>query len=85
VSNLSFVSKMVDRAAAEQLVDYLEATELMPKLQSAYSRYHSTETAVLRVMSDILTTVDDQQVTLFAAALLDLMQPLTVSITTLYC
>ena len=50
--------------------DYLEANELMPKLQSAYRKHHSTETAVLRVLSDILTAIDQQQVTLLA--LLDL-------------
>ena len=70
VSNLSFVSKLVERVAVKQLVEYLEANELMPKLQSAYRKHHSTETAVLRVLSDILTAVDKQQVTLLA--LLDL-------------
>ena len=38
----------------------------MPKLQSAYRKHHSTETAVLRVLSDILTAIDKQQVTLLA-------------------
>ena len=62
--------------AVKRLVDYLEANELMPKLQSAYRKHHSTETAVLRVLSDILTAIDKQQVTLLA--LLDLrVQPFT--------
>jgi len=66
VSNLSFVSKLVERAAVKQLVDYLEVNELLPKLQSAYRKHHSTETAVLRVLSDILTAIDNQQMTLLA-------------------
>ena len=70
MSNLSFVSKLVESTAVKQLVDYLEVNELMPKLQSAYRKHHSTETAVLRVLSDIFTTMDNQQVTLLA--LLDL-------------
>jgi len=70
ISNLSFVSKLVERAAVKQLVDYLEVSEFMPKLQSACRKHHSTETAVLRVLSDILTAMDNQQVTLLA--LLDL-------------
>jgi len=48
VSNLSFVSKLVEGAAVKQLVDYLEVNEFMPKLQSAYRKHRSTETAVLR-------------------------------------
>jgi len=66
VSNLSFVSKLVERATVKQLVDYLEVSEFMPKRR----KHHSTETAVLRVLSDILTAMDNQQVTL--TALLDL-------------
>jgi hypothetical protein len=70
VSNLSFVSKLVERVAVKQLVDYLETSGLMPPLQSAYRRHHSTETALLKVLSDILMAADDRKVTLLA--LLDL-------------
>ena len=42
----------------------------MPQLQSAYRRHHSTETALLKVLSDIYDAVDRQQVTLLG--LLDL-------------
>jgi len=70
VSNLTFVSKLVERVAVKQLVEYLEANELMPRWQSAYRRHHSTETALLKVLSDALTAADNQKVTLLA--LLDL-------------
>ena len=70
VSNLSFVSKLVERVAARQLMDYLTAKNLMPKLQSAYRRHHSTETAMLKVLSDVLLAANNQKVTLLA--LLDL-------------
>jgi len=70
VSNLSFVSKLVERVAVIQLTDYLESHQLMPLLQSAYRRHHSTETALLKVLSDVLTAADDKKVTLLA--LLDL-------------
>ena len=43
---------------------------LMPRLQSAYRRHHSTETALLRVVSDILRAVDSGKVALLS--LLDL-------------
>ena len=49
----------------------------MLQLQSAYRRHHSTETALLKVLSDIYAAVDSQQVVLLG--LLDLFrQRLTV-------
>ena len=70
VSNLSFISKLVERVVARQLMDYLTANPFVPKFQSAYRRYHSTETAMLKVLSDVLLAADNQKVTLLA--LLDL-------------
>lgn len=70
VSNLSFVSKLVERLAVRQLLNYLETNELLPPLQSAYRRHHSTETALLKVLSDIMDAADNKKVTLLA--LLDL-------------
>ena len=40
VSNLSFVSKLVERIVASQLKDYLTLNNLLPQLQSAYKRHH---------------------------------------------
>ena len=43
---------------ARQLLDYLYTADLMPDMQSAYRAHHSTETAVLKVLADILRAVD---------------------------
>ena len=69
VSNLSFLSKTVERVVADQLNRYLASGGFMPPLQSAYRACHSTETA-LRVMSDVFAAADQQRVTLLG--LLDL-------------
>ena len=42
VSNLTFMSKIVERLVSRQLVDFLERTLLLPSLQSAYRKNHST-------------------------------------------
>ena len=70
VSNLTFMSKVIERLVARQLTNYLLSNALMPVLQSAYRKDHSTETALLRVTSDILFAADQGQVTLLS--LLDL-------------
>jgi hypothetical protein len=45
-SNLSMLSKTLERLVASQLLDYLRVADLLPDLQSAYRAHHSTETAV---------------------------------------
>ena len=48
VSNLTFMSKLVERVVASRLSSYVNVS-LMLQLQSAYRRHHSTETSLLRV------------------------------------
>ena len=52
ISNLQFVSKLVERAAADQLQSYLVKNNLFPTLQSAYGPKHSIETALLKIKNE---------------------------------
>jgi hypothetical protein len=70
ISNLSVVSKLLERLVAKQLVSYLSANGLLPRFQSAYRSGHSTETAVTKVLSDIRTAIDSGDISVLA--LLDL-------------
>ena len=70
VSNLSFISKLTERAVAMQIQSHKAAHSLYPPLQSAYRKYQRTETALLKVKNDILMSMNRQHVTLLV--LLDL-------------
>ena len=58
VSNLSFLSKVIEKVIASRLADHMAANDLMDPMQSAYRKGHSTETALLRVHNDIIGAVD---------------------------
>ena len=70
VSNLTVLSKLLERCVYEQISTYLQCNGLLPERQSAYRRYHSTETAMLRLLSDAYVAADAGRVTLLS--LLDL-------------
>ena len=70
ISNLTFLSKLLERAAYEQIVGYLDRFQLLPELPSAYRKHRSTETATIKVMSDGYEAADAGSVTLLG--LLDL-------------
>ena len=59
VSLLSFLSKLLERVVAKQLVSHLESQSLFVSVQSAYRATHSTETVLLKVLNDILSSVDN--------------------------
>ena len=64
VSNLPFISKLAEKASVNQLSGHMNKVRSLPSGQSAYRPFHSTETALLKVQSDILLNMDDQKVTL---------------------
>ena len=62
VSNLSFLSKLLERVPQVRLQVFLDDNDMLPASQSAYRQYHSTETAVLKIYNDILLAADSGQV-----------------------
>jgi len=58
VSNLTFMLKVAERLVCQQFCTFLEKHSLLPSHQSAYWRHHSTETAVLKIVLDLLLACD---------------------------
>ena len=59
VSNLSHLSKILDRIDHRQVISHLEEFKLLPDFQSAYRRGRSTETVVLKVYSDLVDAISN--------------------------
>ena len=57
VANLSFISKIIEKAIATQIHSHLLYNDIVDTFQSAYKTGHSCETALLRVYNDIVTTI----------------------------
>ena len=70
VSNLPFLSKIIERVVVARLKEHMSEHNLCEGMQSAYKAGHSTETALVRVKNDILTCMDKNQCVLLV--LLDL-------------
>ena len=70
VSNLSIVSKLLERVALNQLNRYLEENDLHCSLQSGYRPNHSCETLLVRVSDDVLREIHSDNIVI--VVLLDL-------------
>jgi hypothetical protein len=70
ISNLSFLSNVVECATAARLIVHIESQQLFPCRQSAYRARHSTETAIIAVQGETVRAIDSGDVC--ALVLLDL-------------
>ena len=71
VSNLHFLSKILEKVILQQLSDHLKATNTLEQFQSAYRAGHSTETLLLRVTNDLFIACGQGAVSILS--LLDLL------------
>ena len=70
ISHLSFLSKTFERFLLNRLLTHLHSHPSLTAFQSAYRKFHSVETALLRIQNDLLLAIDKKQIS--ALVLLDL-------------
>ncbi len=70
VSNLPFISKILEKTVLQQLQSFLDKNKVFELFQSGFKKYHSTETALLKVLNDVVISADSGDCT--ALVLLDL-------------
>jgi len=70
ISNLNFISKVLERIIHTRINNHLQTFHSICPFQSAYRKFHSTETALLRIHNDLLLASNQQKVS--ALVLLDL-------------
>ena len=58
ISNLMFMSKLIEKVVVSQLINHISSNVLDEILQSAYKQFHSTKTALVKVFHDIVLDVD---------------------------
>lgn len=65
ISNLSYVSKLIEKVVAKQITNYVSTNTLDEPMQSAYRESHSTETALCKIYNDITLSLDRNECVLF--------------------
>src|SRR5260221_6521431 len=70
LSTLPFPTKLPERSFFSILLTHISSFTASSPFQSAYRRFHSTETALLRIHNDLLHAMDSKNLT--ALVLLDL-------------
>ena len=63
ISNLSFMAKLIEKAAQTQLMTYFTEHNLLPAHQNAYRKNFSIENAILNICDNIWTNMENSKLT----------------------
>ena len=67
VSNLPFMSKVVEKCMLRQFTAHCDTNDLLPDYQSAYRKNFSCETALVKLHNDIMWSMENQRITAMIA------------------
>ena len=59
ISNLSYLSKLIETIISEQLWSHVKEIKVIPENQSAYRVNHSTETTLCSIVNDMINMADE--------------------------
>ena len=62
VSNLQFISKIVECAMLREIIDHCDQKNLHPDYQSAYRKLHGCEMAVIKLLNEILWDMENKRI-----------------------
>lgn len=60
MANLNTIGRILEPPAMKRIRRHMESTETIASMKSAYRELHSTETAMTKVVNDVLTTADNK-------------------------
>ena len=67
ISNLNTIGKILERLALARLFPHVSVSPSFSPFQSAYRKFHSTETALLKLANDIFENIDSGKITILTA------------------
>ena len=63
ITNLSFMSKIIEKCMFKQFNKHCSTYHLLPECQSAYQENHSCETALIRLVNNVNWSMERKKVT----------------------
>ena len=59
ISQLTIIATLIEKVIFQQLINYIETNDLLDIYQSDYIPFHSTETAIINVLDNVMLMLYD--------------------------